>query len=47
MTIGEKRPEMVRNDVPAPGNYNPDESIFKPSSKAADFSKSAGRIDSQ
>jgi hypothetical protein len=47
ITIGEKRLEKVRNDVPAPGNYNPDESIIKPSSKAADFSKSAGRIDSQ
>ena len=37
MTIGEKRPEKIRNDVPAPGNYNPDETLIKPSSKAVDF----------
>ena len=45
MTIGEKRPEKVRNDVPAPGNYNPDENMVKPTSKAVDFQMSAGRKD--
>lgn len=45
MTIGEKRQISNRDPVPAPGEYNPDDLLVKPSSKTIDFQSSPGRRD--
>ena len=43
MTIGEKRPEKIKDKAPAPGEYSPDEKLTKPSTRTTTFQNQTGR----
>lgn len=45
MTIGERRQIISHDNVPAPGEYNQESQLVKPSSRAFDFSKNRGRVE--